>query len=827
MRALQKSSLSIAGILFAVLGSAGQPREWRSHVSADVLKLYGAPASTEALAGASASAGAIGNHARFDAQGRLQIDVKYECVLGAPLPALRGAGLIVGTVVAATPFCVVEGWSALRAIPAVAGVAGVTRVELPHYAARRRPALGAAARSSLPAAGLHASPQSGNSPAIDGEGVTLMHADQFISQTSVNGSGVHIAVMSDDVTSLATIQGRGELPAVDVVQPSSNATPNPDPTDEGTMMLEEVHAVAPGASLAFCAPLTSVEYLACLQTLITAGASIVVDDIAYIGEDVMSAQSEMATGIANLLSANPSLALFTVTENYNGSYWQGPYAPVSTASQFNLTSLSCGSQTDYYVNSFAGAGGEAVGVLASGTYPGLFQWADPYGANASNFDVYLIDVTSSSGTCLSAAGSTDTYMDLTQAWNVSDQYALYIATPDQSLAGKYLKLLIGGDGATTLSTSTPGSVVSPQAFVAGVNLVGAVNGSDNIGDTIEPFSGLGPIQLELPAPLQIQAPLMVAPDAIYVDSASTDFAVPANGLFYGTSAAAPNAAAVAALLRAAFPSLTPSELTAALQSGAAALGSATPNSTFGYGRVDAVGALQSIPGPQISGFSSASITGGTSSSSLPVTVNGTGALRLSVSPAALIPADSSGVELAPSNCGNGASVCSLVLTPAIGQSGTTTVTLTVTDGANRSASMQAQVTVLKPAPPTVSLTSGGSQSVDVNTSIAPVTFNLTGTGPLAVSSTVHDLSSVALSSGCGMSSLNCTANIGKAPSSASSASLTILVADSYGQQATATATVSVIQPGSGGGGGALGWVSVVGLAALAGLKRAGRVRNVG
>ena len=108
---------------------------------------------------------------------------------------------------------------------------------------------------------------------------------------------------------------------------------------------------------------------------------------------------------------------------------------------------------------------------------------------------------------------------------------------------------------TTLSASTPGAIVSTQAVAPGVITIGAVNGSDGVGNTIEPFSSLGTADAAVPNTQQIQAPVLVAPDGISVDAAQTyfqGFLFP-DGNFYGTSAAVPNAGAVAALIRGAFP----------------------------------------------------------------------------------------------------------------------------------------------------------------------------------------------------------------------------------------------------------------------------------
>ncbi len=652
-----------------------------------------------------------------------------------------------------------------------------------------------------------------------------MHADQFASSTGVTGAGVTIGVMSDDITNAAAIQARGELPAVQDF--STSAMANSTPTDEGTVMLEEVHAVAPGATLAFCGPQTGQQYLSCLASLMAGGATVVVDDLVVPGEDLMSGSSAFAQAVQSLLATNPNVLLFTVTDNYNGSYWEGPYAPASLASlgYGSFTCLSNG-QVDNYLEGFGGQYGETVTVGAAGTYNVTFQWADPYGQNASNFDLYFVDAATSAQSCVGVYGTSAT--ELTEPVTLAaGTYYFFIGTPDASLSGKQLKLLLAGDGATQFSVATPGSVVSPQAFVPGVFTVGAVDGSDGIGNLIEYYSGRGPVSLEFPTPVQMQAPDAVAPDAVYVDAAGTNFSTDAQGNFHGTSAASPNAAAVAALIRSAFPSLTPTDVTNALQSGATVLSSSV-DGTFGYGRIDAMGALSTLPSTQLSGWSAwqpNTIVGGTSSPAYPFTVTGTGALHFwvtstdpTVIPDSLVGAGQAGVTISPANCGTGATSCTAAFTPAIGQTGAADVTIWVADGAGRTASVHSPITVVTPPSPTIAITSGGSQSVNVSATLSPVVFTLAGTGPLTVTETTNGVSQLQISAGCGTTSMQCTATLGNAASTAGTETLTINAADSYGQVTSAQATFNVTQPpsasGGGGGGGAVDLWSVLGLAGL-------------
>jgi Subtilase family len=701
---------TVVGMLAAVVGIAAArvslaaespaSEAWRTRVEAKLLTIYDSSATAHpAAAGPLTHVGS----ARFNENGWVQADVHYDCGRESPAPALAAAGLSISAAVRLGSYCAIEGWVAPKLLAQIATTAGITRITLPLYAVQ--PHL----RSHAPA--IHAS----SANEIDHNGVTIMHADQFVSQTGTHGGGAKVGVQSGGISSLSVIQSRGELPAVQVVKPSDGVS---SPVgDEGTVLLEEIHAVAPGAALAYCGPGTFVEYASCLGQLVAAGANILVDDIMFPQEDLLSSDSSQVRAIEQLLAQNPGVALFSAAGNYNGSYWEGTYSPVSLSS-LGLAPLTCPSgsttQTDHYVAQFSGGASQLLTVLQSTTVPITFAWSDPPNQNASQFDVYWVN--SQDGTksgCLAAGSATDNQVSQNEGLS-GGSYTLYIATPDASVAGKFLKLWVGGDGLTTLSDPTVGSIVTPQAFAAGTVSVGAVNGSDGIGNHIESFSSIGPVTLLFPQETRIQAPILVAPDGINVDASGTDFAgnLFPDGNFYGTSAAAPNAAAIAALIHGAFPKLTAAQLIEALKSGATQLGSAPPDGTFGYGRIDAMGALGTFPTPTMTSLpASASLTAGTGSTAYAFTVSGTGALHFTVNssntsviPAAAVAAGSPGVTISPSDCGATTLTCTLTILPAHGPGGTVNLTVATLDGANRSASSTIAVSVT------------GDQSAPTNTS---------------------------------------------------------------------------------------------------------------
>jgi hypothetical protein len=789
-------------LLFAIAvgtGSAQQDGNWRARVSADLLQIYQST-TTKSEVG---SFGKAPPHARFDSSGRVQIAAYFDCKLPLPDGALGAAGLAISASVKLPPYCVVEGWAAPETLPSIASVSGVTVLKLPVYSQHHRVDLNSRATptSAMPEV-VSPRPTADRVPqsSIDGAAINIMHSDEYTKQTGSNGGGVTIAVFSDDVTSLAVIQKRHELPRSITVFSSAA---QPTRTDEGTMMLEEIHAIAPGAALAFCAVETEGDYGTCLQESVAAHVNIIVDDEGFPGDDLMSTNGTFAQGVQSILAANPGVTLFSSSGNNSQAYWQGQYSPTLFTVNGVPSTLTCGAngQVDSYSENFGAQPNEVLTLTRSLTAALYLQWADPFGQNTSNFDFYILDASFNVLACAPGAGSTVTFNELLPVPALAPgTYFVAIGTPDETLAGKFLKLDAYADGAGALNATTGGSVDSPQKFISGVQTIGAVDGSDGTGNNIEPFSGTGPIQLEFPSPATTQAPIFVAPDNVAVDNKGTLF--PSNP-FLGTSAATPNAAAVLALLESAFPGASPTSLLASMREGAVPLGNGAPNGTFGYGRVDAIGALNAVGAPTISPISNTSIAGGQSSGPLPFTITGIGNLTVSTSSdnSALVSVGANGdVSVTPQGCGTTTNACNLTITPTLGQIGTANVTLTVTDGAQRFASATFTVTVTKPAPPAVTVTAGASQTVIEGKAAGAVTFVMTGTGPLTagvVSSNASLLpnSSISLSSGCGTTTDTCTATPTLAAGQTGSATITISAQDPYGQSGSgATATVTVAKP---------------------------------
>jgi hypothetical protein len=140
-----------------------------------------------------------------------------------------------------------------------------------------------------------------------------------------------------------------------------------------------------------------------------------------------------------------------------------------------------------------------------------------------------------------------------------------------------------------------------------------------------------------------------------------------------------------------------------------------------------------------------------------------------------------------------------------------------------------------PDPPTITVMSGASQTVTAPASPSPIAFTLSGTGALSVTATSSDEtllpnSGISLSSGCGESTMSCTATLATVNGEVGASTVSLTVTDTHGQTAAATATLQVASatvpqspppapppgPGTGsaseGGGGSLDFLSLLGLA---------------
>jgi uncharacterized repeat protein (TIGR01451 family) len=433
----------------------------------------------------------------------------------------------------------------------------------------------------------------------DPEGV-VVHRDNVARQVfNVDGTGVKIGVLSDSVDFLAQAQAAGDLGPVTVL-PGQGGTG----AGEGTAMLEIVHAMAPGAQLFFATGFNGQPSMAnnILALRFTYGCDIIVDDVSYFDESPFQ-------------DAIIARAVDAVTVS-GGLYFS------SAANSGNLDSGASGTWEGDFVNGGAvaapvnGKGGfvHSFGTVNYDTanqqgFAAVLLWSDPLGASTNDYDLYILDSTGANivGSSVTVQnGTQDPVEMILPGANKGERIVVVQATGTNRflhIDTERGQLAIGTQG------STRGHNAPTNGFcVAAVDIHTAYPNPFTGGpaNPVEFFSSDGPRQMfYLPngtpyTPGNFSSSggvIFQKPDITAADGVTTS--VPGFAPFFGTSAAAPHAAAIAGLLLSYNPFLTAAQVRTLLTSTALDIMAPGVDRDSGYGIVMPDLALAAAPPPNI------------------------------------------------------------------------------------------------------------------------------------------------------------------------------------------------------------------------------------
>jgi subtilisin-like proprotein convertase family protein len=441
---------------------------------------------------------------------------------------------------------------------------------------------------------------------FDSEGDATHRAVEARAFFGADGTGVKICALSNGVDSLADLQAAGELPAVDVLAGQAGSG------DEGTAMLEILHDLAPGAALGFATAGPDEPTFAAniLGLRSTSHCDVLVDDVAYLSESPF--QDNLIADAVNQVTAAGALYFSSAGNEGNldagtSGTWEGDFHPNGT-----LAVLGPGAGTAHDF----GDGGQSDLITAPTDHGVVLHWADPAGASCNDYDLYVLD------------GSLATVLEVSNNPQTCTQDP--IETVGDAAAGERVVVVLAHGasrlfnvlafrGQLQLATAgcTRGHSSAAAAFgvaaapaAAGI-AAGAPNGPfPNPFDStqlLEPFTCDGPrrIFFDVHGNLLPGAPagdfsstggvVRQKPDLTAADGVSTD--VNDFRPFFGTSASAPHAAAIAGLLRSALPALTPAQVRGALTDSAIDVLAPGWDRDSGSGIVMAYQALQAAGAP--------------------------------------------------------------------------------------------------------------------------------------------------------------------------------------------------------------------------------------
>ena len=435
------------------------------------------------------------------------------------------------------------------------------------------------------------------------EGDKAHAADRARNFFGVDGTGVTVGVLSDSDDFREAAIASGDLPPDTVSLEGQDGRPG---SGEGTAMMEIVHDLAPGAKLIFATAFNSPESFADnIRALKAAGASVIIDDVIYFFESPYE-DDIIAQAVDDVTAAG---AMYFSSAGNGGNFDDGTSG--TWEGDFHASGALATLPSGYTVHSF-GTGVIANRIELAGG-PLILHWSDPgtlaNPASSNDYDIFVLD--NDLRTVQVAGTDVQDGDDLPfefLGFNIPAGFRVVIAANPGAETRAIRTVLFNGEFALSTSGSTYGHNSTQDGFgVAAVDAAEAGGGEFTAGATtpVELFSSDGARRIFFDRnnnPINPANPgqtfasrggvTRAKPDISAADGVSTT--LPAgSGLnpFFGTSAAAPHAGAIAALVRAALPAKTPAQIRAAIVAGALDIESTGTDRNSGRGIISAFNTL--------------------------------------------------------------------------------------------------------------------------------------------------------------------------------------------------------------------------------------------
>ena len=443
------------------------------------------------------------------------------------------------------------------------------------------------------------------------QGDAALRADEARAMHNVGGRDVRVGVISDGILGLSQARASGDVPVL--VDARAFSSEGLNAGAEGTAMLEIVHDLAPEADLSFANAATDLDMIEAVNYLAQRN-DVVVDDLTFFfpGDQQSAISKNTAAALNN--PAWPIRSYVASAGNWAQRHYAGRFEPgpdgktvgldsTGAAHRFRATSMTTDAQGlgPQSFNEIRLIDGESVSVI-------LF-WDDPWGASTNDYDLYLLNnanvvVAESVAGQGTAAVNPRERLVFTNNTGLSTTFRIVIHNFENDAQPRNMELFVfdafppSSRNSVMNFNTLMSSLLAQSDSGGGVITVGAIDQQDIGLDTIELFSSRGPTNNGV-----------TKPDLTAIDGVLVTGAGGFSTRFFGTSAAAPHTAAVAALMLEGRPSLLAADggnptseraLLRSLMLGATAdLGVPGTDNIYGAGRLDAVLALQQSLSPTV------------------------------------------------------------------------------------------------------------------------------------------------------------------------------------------------------------------------------------
>jgi len=459
-----------------------------------------------------------------------------------------------------------------------------------------------------------------NAGALTSQGYVSHTAKKVVEELHIDGSGVKVGVLSDSASParVAALKASDDLPQDVTVLPGQDGG---NLKDEGCAMMEIVHDLAPGAKLFFATAVGGEGVMAAnIAALAAAGCTIIVDDITYPLEGAFQdgpiAQAVNAFAAGGGLYFSSAANSGNLTKGTSGT-WEGDFLDGGTAD----AALAL-QDTGSFHNFGTAASPLLFDTLTAESDLITLQWSDPLGASGNDYDLFIFDAagTTVKGVSMNTqTGIQNPFEWIARGANCGTPSATGYcpAVGDRIYVVKHrgVPLALRLDTHRgRLSRATAGSTYGHNAGQGTITVAATYWNSAKTGtkpftgfaNTVETFSSDGPRKMFF----NPDGTAITAGNLLFGSNGGTTLSKPdltaADGVscktpgflpFYGTSAAAPHAAAVAALVKQAKPALSSAQLRQLLFGSALDTMAVGIDRNSGHGIIMAVPAIDAPPPP--------------------------------------------------------------------------------------------------------------------------------------------------------------------------------------------------------------------------------------
>jgi hypothetical protein len=357
--------------------------------------------------------------------------------------------------------------------------------------------------------------------------------------------------------------------------------------------------MVPGANLFFhTAGSNTIQFNTAITNLVNAGCDIVCDDVGWITQPFYE-DGTVASHVNSVIAAN-DIIYVSSCGNAGLSHYQGDFFPLAgNPTEHDFSAGTSGSPYLY------------LPLTALQNVRIVLQWDDAFGSSGNDYDLYLVNLSTSTTVALSEGIQTGTqdpieFINYTRPVGGPASYDYAIIAVQFSGSPVNLEVYIYAPTNNYSNNRTPVDAIFGHPAVDDVVSVGAVR--YNTPSTIELFSSQGPSTIVYPGAEARQTPKIVGVDGGVITGAGGFGSFDGtNYRFYGTSAAAPHVAAILAqawsfdLLR------TGENIKQLLYDFPEDLGSVGFDPVFGFGRADALNIFNGELPVELTSFSATTI----------------------------------------------------------------------------------------------------------------------------------------------------------------------------------------------------------------------------